>query len=410
MNVYLLIVLAALVGRYLLDLVADGLNLRHVDETLPPEFEGWYDAGKYRTSQRYLFDHTRFAVVHDSVVTAVSLVMVLAGGFNLADRLARAPGWPMIPTGLLFAGILGLGLKFINLPFSVYETFGIEERYGFNKTTPRTFVLDVLKSLLLAAVIGGPLLALVLWFFSAAGAAAWLYCWIAVVVVQVFLVFIAPVVLMPLFNTFTPLEPGPLRTAIEDYAHRQNFHIRGVYSMDGSRRSSRSNAFFTGVGRSRRIVLFDTLIERHTISELVAIVAHEMGHYRQHHIRRAIIRGAVVTGITFFLLSRFIGNRALFDAFGMQHVSLYAGLVFFGFLYAPIALLLSIAEHAVSRRHEYAADRFAADTTGDTDALITALKKLSTDNLANLTPHPFKVFLAYSHPPVLQRIRALRRR
>jgi len=300
--------------------------------------------------------------------------------------------------------------QLLAVPFSWYDTFVIEERYGFNKTTPRTFVLDLIKGLALSAAIGAPVFALILWFFGVMGPLAWLLCWGAVVMVQMFLIFVAPYVIMPLFNKFTPLEDGELRQAIENYAHEQKFKIKGIYQMDGSRRSAKSNAYFTGFGRSRRIVLYDTLIKKHTVAELLAVVAHEMGHYKKRHIIRAMLRSVATTGVTFYLLSLFINNRGLFDAFGMEHVSVYASLVFFGFLYTPIGMVISSIEHAISRRHEFEADAYASDTTGETEAMITALKKLSVDNLSNLTPHPLKIFLDYSHPPVLQRIAALRER
>ena len=408
MNTYLILVLGILLLGYLLNVVSGWLNLRHLREELPSEFEGFYDAGRYATSQRYLRDNTRFGLLRSSIGTALLLVLIPAGGFNLADRIARAAGQGEIVTGLLFGGILLLAGQLLSVPFSWYDTFVIEERYGFNKTTPRTFLLDLGKSLALSIIIGAPVFALILWFFGAMGNVAWVLCWVAVVVIQVFLIFIAPYVIMPLFNKFTPLEEVDLRQAIEGYARKQEFRMKGVYQMDGSRRSAKSNAFFTGFGRSRRIVLFDTLIGQHSVPELVAIVAHEMGHYKKRHIIHAMARAVVTTGVTFFLLSLFINNRGLFDAFRMEHVSVYASLVFFGFLYTPIGVVISAAEHAISRRQEFEADAYAAETTDDAEAMIVALKKLSVDNLSNLTPHPLKVFLDYSHPPVLRRIEALR--
>jgi STE24 endopeptidase len=400
MNVYLIIILAIL--------VADWLNVRNLKEELPSEFGGWYDAEKYKTSQRYLRETTRFGISVDTFHTALYLVLILAGVFNLVDVFARRFGFGPIPTGLIFAATIGIASSLINLPFSIYSTFVIEEKYGFNKTTPRTFVMDIVKSLFLGVVIGAPIFAAILWFFEKTGALAWVYCWIAVTVFQVLLMFIAPYVIMPLFNKFIPLEDGELKTAVEGYVKSQNFKMKGLFKMDGSKRSAKSNAFFTGFGRSRRIVLFDTLIAKHTVPELVSIVAHEMGHYKKKHIPSAIARAIATTGLTFFLMSLFIGNRGLFDAFKMGHVSIYAGLFFFGFLYTPIAAVLGIVENAISRKHEYEADRYAVETAGNSDAMITGLKKLTVDNLFNLTPHPFKVLLSYSHPPILARIRAIK--
>ncbi len=408
MNIGLIIIISILVARLVIDLIADLLNLSRISETLPEAFRGWYDETKYQTSQRYLKETTRFGILTDGVELAVTLIVIIAGGFNLLDRVVRAAGQGSIVTGLLFVGALMVFSQLLSLPFSIYSTFVIEERYGFNRTTVRTFVLDLLKGILLTIVLAVPLLALVLWFFEVAGALAWLWCWVAMAAIQIVLLFLAPYVIMPLFNKFTPLETGELRDVVERYATEQSFKMRGVYTMDGSRRSAKSNAFFTGFGKSRRIVLFDTLIKAHPVSELLAIIAHEMGHYKRHHIPKAIVRGIATMGLTFFLLSCCIKNSMLFAAFGMEHLSIYASLVFFGFLYTPISLALGIVGNVISRRHEYEADAFAIETAGDADAMVDSLKRLTVENLGNLSPHPFKVVLSYSHPPVLERIRAIR--
>lgn len=409
MNPYLLIIIAALLLRYALDLLADVLNVHNAGGDLPAEFEGVYDPAKYARSQDYLRTNTRFGLIAASCGIVASLLVILLGAFDLADRVARTPGWPPIPTGLLFVGIVALAGHLFGLPFSIYRTFVIEERFGFNRTTPRTFALDELKGVALAVIIGAPVFAAIVWFFRTLGPSAWLACWAGVSVVQLVLIFIGPTLIMPLFNKFEPLEEGDLRSAIEGYAEAQRFRMRGVFRMDGSKRSSKSNAFFTGFGNSRRIVLFDTLIANHSVDELVGVVAHEMGHYKRHHIPKAILRAIVASGLMFFVLSLFIENEALFRAFRMERTSVYASLILFGFLYAPIAMAIGITGNAISRRQEYEADRFAAETTGTPGALIRALKKLSVDNLSNLTPHPFMVWLHYGHPPVLARIKALRR-
>jgi len=411
MNFYLVFIVGILVAHYLLDLLADVLNVRNCSEQVPEEFRDVYDAGKYARSQQYLKDHTRMDTVVNSAHTLIILAFILLGGFRLVELAARKAGWGMIGTGLLFGGILMILLQLLHLPSSIYSTFVLEEKYDFNKTTPKTFVLDIVKSLALTVIIGAPVFALILWFFDAAGEWAWLWCWLAVMLIQALLMFIAPVVIMPLFNKFEPLEDGELKTAIENYARGQNFKMKGVFKMDGSKRSAKTNAFFTGFGKSRRIVLYDTLIAKHSVDELVAIVAHEMGHYKKKHILSAMFRMFLQTAFAFWLLSLFIGNEQLFLAFKMPlPPTVYGSLIFFGFLYTPIGILISIIENAISRKHEYAADRYAAETTGKADAMISGLKKLSADNLSNLTPHPFMVWLSYSHPPVLDRIRALKHR
>ena len=271
-----------------------------------------------------------------------------------------------------------------------------------------TYVLDGLKAILLSVVLGGPLLACILWFFETSGSYAWLYCWTAAVAFILVVQFLAPVLIMPLFNKFIPLAEGELKEAITRYAAKQHFAIQGIYTMDGSKRSTRVNAFFTGFGRFRRIVFFDTLMDKLATNEIVAVLAHEMGHYKLKHILTMMVLSILQMGIMFFILSLFLGNPGLFDAFGMEHVSVYASLVFFGFLYAPLSTLIGIGFNGFSRRNEYQADRFAAISGGEGEALISGLKKLSVSNLTNLTPHPLNVMLNYSHPPVLARILALR--
>ncbi|MDB4444548.1 M48 family metallopeptidase [bacterium] len=409
MNYYLIFILAILVLTYVLDFIIDILNVRHVKTDLPAAFEGYYDAEKYKKSQEYLKENTRFGMITDTILTPITIALILVGGFNVVDQFARRFDMGPIPTGLVFAGVLLFAYHIISIPFSIYGTFVIEERYGFNKTRPKTFILDILKTWLIVAIIGSIVLSAVLWFFGKTGVWAWAYCWIAITLFQLFLMFIAPVTIMPLFNKFTPLGEGGLKNAIENYAGSQNFKMRGVFTMDGSKRSTKSNAFFTGFGRYRRIVLFDTLIEKHTVEELVSILAHEMGHYKKKHILKSMLISILTTGLMFYILSLFINNRQLFAAFKMEETSIYASLFFFGFLYTPIEMILSIFGNMLSRRHEYDADDYAVKTYGKPESMIEALKKLSVENLSNLTPHPIKVLLSYSHPPVLERIRAIRR-
>lgn len=406
-NVYFVVIIAILIGNYLLDMIVNLLNVRHANVHLPREFVGCYDAEKYRKSQEYLKENTRFSIITDTLTTPAVIAFILCGGFNTVDQCARSLHLGPIPTGLIFAGLLMLAFQVFHLPFSVYRTFVIEERFGFNKTTPRTFVLDILKGWGLVVVIGGILLILVLWFFEKTGSWAWLYCWLAVTLVQLFLMFIGPKVILPMFNKYAPLENGALKEAIEDYTRSLNFKMKGVFTMDGSKRSTKSNAFFTGFGRFRRIVLFDTLIQKHPTGELVSIVAHEMGHYKKRHVVKAMVLSCITSGVMFFILSLFINNKGLFAAFGMQETSIYASLFFFGFLYSPMETILSIFGNMLSRKNEYEADAYAVNTYGRPQAMIGALKRLSVENLSTLTPHPLKVFLTYSHPPVLDRIRAI---
>ena len=415
MNPYLVIIVGLILFRYLLNLVSERLNLKHVTHEVPEEFKGWYEDEAYAKSQRYLHDTTRFDLLETTILTPIGLAFLLLGGFRWADELARAAGGGLIVTGLLFTGLLILLSELARVPFNLYSTFVLEERYGFNKTTPKTFVADFVKSLLLTALLGGLALTLVLWFFSAAGRWAWVYSWVAVTALQLALAYVAPVWILPLFNKLTPLEDGELKEAIERYAHDQGFALQGIFTMDGSKRSTKSNAFFTGFGRWRRIVLYDTLVEKHTVKELVSVLAHEIGHWKLRHIHKHLGASVLVMGAMFFALSVFISRPGLYAAFKVNmvavdgHAPIYAGLVFFLFLFSPLSMLISPLMSAMSRRHEYQADAFAVTTCGSRGAMIDALKKLSVDNLVNLTPHPFKVALEYSHPPILERIRAIRK-
>jgi STE24 endopeptidase len=407
MNGIALIILGALAGNFTLNLLADVLNLKNLNSKLPQSFRGVYEADRYRKSQQYLKVHTQFGWIVSAFNLLVLLVFWFAKGFPLLDQWVRELELGSIFTGLIYIGILLLLKGLLSLPFSIYHTFVIEDRFGFNKTTPVTYMLDLLKGVLLAILLGTPLLAAILAFFEYAGPHAWWYCWIGVTLYMLMVQFIAPAWIMPLFNKFTPLEEGELKSAILAYASNIKFPLENVYQMDGSRRSTKSNAFFTGFGKHKRIVLFDTLIKQHTVKELVAILAHEMGHYKKKHIRQALIWGILQTGLLLFLLGQFISYQGLFDAFYMSQQSVYAGMLFFAMLYAPIDFFAGILMQMRSRKNEIAADQFAAETTEDPASMVTALKKLSVHNLSNLTPHPFYVFLNYSHPPVLQRIHLL---
>ena len=407
MNSIAIIILAAIIFDFALNGLADYLNLTMLRNDLPDAFRGVYDPDRYRKSQQYLKATTRFGWISGTFSVGVMLLFWFGNGFPLLDEWVRSFKYGPVLTGLTYMGILILVKSLLSLPFSIYSTFVIEDRFGFNQTTGATFVLDLAKGILLAVLIGTPLLAGILLFFEYTGANAWWYCWIAVTLFMLGVQFIAPTWIMPLFNKFSPLEDGELKTSILSYAASIKFPIENVYVMDGSRRSSKSNAFFTGFGKHRRIVLFDTLIKQHTTGELLAVLSHEMGHYKKKHILQSLSLGILQMGIMLYLLSLFISYPGLFDAFYMPHKSVYAGLIFFGMLYSPLGFFIGIFMQMLSRKNEFAADRFSVETTRDRDSMANALKKLSINNLSNLLPHPLYVFLNYSHPPVLQRIQAI---
>ena len=407
MNTYAIIILAALAIEFSLKLTGNLLNLKSLKLELPSILQGIYKPEDYQKSQEYIRVTTRFSLVESGFTLLLLLVFWFAGGFNWFDQIVI--NWNLIPlvSGLFYIGILLCVYSLLQLPFSIYDTFVIEQRFGFNKTTPRTFFLDQVKGFVLTVLLGGLLLAGILALFQYVGLNAWLCCWAVVVIFSLVIQYASPMWIMPLFNKYKPMESGELRDAILTYTRSVNFPIKNVFVMDGSRRSSKSNAFFTGFGRNKRIALFDTLVAQHTVLEIVAVLAHEVGHYKKKHILQGTIIGIIHTGLLFFILSLFLGNAALYQAFYMKNEPIYAGLLFFGLLYTPIELVLSIAMQIVSRKHEYEADRFAAETIDEPLNLIDALKKLSVTNLSNLTPHPFYVFLNYSHPPLLQRIQAI---
>ncbi len=407
MNIIAIIILAVIFAEFILNFISDLLNLKVLQSDLPEAFRGWYDADRYRKSQEYLKVNTRFGWGVSTFDLVIFLSFWFLKGFPLVDRWVQAYHQGPVITGIIFIGALALLKAVISLPFSIYSTFVIEERFGFNKTTWSTFVKDLIKGLFLAVILGGPLIAGILAFFEYAGTGAWLYCWIAVTLYMLAVQYIAPTWIMPLFNKFILLEEGELKQAIISYARSIDFPLENVFVMDGSKRSGKSNAFFTGFGKHRRIVLFDTLIKQHKISELVAVLAHEMGHYKKKHIQKTLIIGIVQMGVMFFLLSMFISYQGLFDAFYMDKKSIYAGLIFFGLLYSPVELFTGILMQMFSRKNEYEADKFSVETTKDQRSMVNALKKLSVNNLSNLLPHPMYVFLNYSHPPVLKRIKAI---
>ena len=409
MNTFGFVVLVAILGEYVLSLTSTFLNLRSQGPTVPKEFETTYEPQEYQRSQDYTRTQTQFGVIASTIQLAIFLLWWFGGGFDWLDQIIRGFGYNSIINGLLYIGSLWLATTLLALPFNIYSTFVIEQQYGFNRTTPATFFADQLKGLVLTIFLGSILVSVILAFFEWSGSAAWLWCWLATSCFLLVVQFVAPTWIMPIFNTFTPLRSGELHEAILNCSRKADFPLKEIFVVDGSRRSSKANAFFTGFGKNKRIGLFDTLVEKYSVGELVAVVAHEIGHYKKRHILKGMILSLLYSGVMFFLLALVLQQQSLFDAFYMSNSSLYAGFVFFGLLFTPIELVLSLYMNRSSRKNEFEADAFAAETTGREEDLISALKKLSADSLSNLTPHPLHVFLNYSHPPVLRRIEALRR-
>lgn len=406
------IIVVLLLLLWNLDFVASLLNLKALSPDLPVEFQGVYEPDKYAKSQAYTAEGTRFDILQSIVSLGTLLAFWFAGGFQWLDVFVR--GFELSPTltGLCYIGILGIVSMFLSLPWSYYETFVIEEKFGFNKMTQQTFVVDAIKSLLVSLVIGAALMAGLFWIFENVPQ-AWIWAWAFYTVFTLILTYLAPTYLLPIFNKFEPMEDGFLKDSIFEMAKKCDFPLTDLYVMDGSKRSTKANAFFTGFGKRKKIALFDTLIEEQDTEEIVAVLAHEIGHFKCKHIIKRMSIGVVKSAAIFFLLGLITSKdsavaRLIFDAFQVENISIYIGIVLFGILFKPVSRILGVFSAASSRKDEFEADAYAKHVQGTEIHLISALKKLSVQNLANLTPHPLRVFLDHSHPPMLQRIDALR--
>ena len=404
---YFYIIIGMILFEYILSLLVDILNVKSLNPNLPDEFKDVYDQDKYEKSQNYTKSNTKFSFLTSSFSLLISLYFIFGGLYNSIDLYVRSHGFSEIVTGLLFFALLFVINDLLNIPFSLYKTFVIEEKYGFNKTTLKTFCSDKFKGYLLMIGIGAPVLSTIIYFFSNYSQYGWFYVWLFIIAFSIILQPVFTIFIAPMFNKFTPLQEGPLLNKIKDYLNKVNFPVQKLEVVDGSKRSSHSNAYFSGIGKYKRIALFDTLIDQMDENEILAIIAHEVGHYKLKHIYSGIILSSIQSGIMLFILSLFINNEQLFSVFYMDNLSVYASLVFFTMLYSPISMIVGVFFSIISRKNEFSADAYSAETAKLPESLITGLKKLSKENLSNLTPHWLNVFLNYSHPPVLDRINAL---
>lgn len=409
MNPFAVVILPALLSVFVLTVAADRLNLAAAQGEPPPELKGIYDEDRYRASRDYLRVRTHFGWWREGTALCVLLLFWAGGGFAGMDRWVRSMDAGPIASGLVYIGLLGTLRAALSLPFTVYATFVIERRFGFNRTSPATFAADLAKSALLSIALGLPVLAGVLALFEHTGRWAWVWAWAGVTAVTLTVQYVAPRWILPLFNTYTPLPEGPLQSAIMNMAASAGFPLRQVFVIDGSRRSTKSNAFFTGFGANRRVALFDTLVAAHPIAEIVAVLAHEIGHYRCRHILQGTALSILHTGVVFFLFSLAMNRPDFYQAFGVRDPSTYTALVFFAVAYGPVDMLLGALAAALSRRNEHQADRFAVRATGKGGPLADALRTLASHNLSNLTPHRLYVWLHYSHPPLKERLAAIER-
>lgn len=391
---------------FLIDRCVGYLNTKRWSSLLPDEVKGIYDEEKYARQQAYQKDNYRFGLVSSGVNFGLVAIMLVFMGFAFVSNITEAVTGNAILWALAFFGLLMVAAEIINLPFSLYGTFVIEEKYGFNKTTKTTFLTDKLKGWLLTALIGGGLLALVMWIYQSTGRFFWIIAWAVLALFSIFMAMFYSHIIVPLFNRQTPLEEGELRSAISSFAEKAGFKLDNIYVIDGSRRSSKANAYFTGLGSKKRIVLYDTLIATMTTEEIVAVLAHEIGHYRHKHVLQGLMLGLLQTALLLFLFSVFVESDAVGMALGVTEPNFHIGMIAFSILYSPVSMVTGLAMNWLSRRNEYQADRYAA-VNYHPAPLISALKKLSVNNLSNLTPHPVYVFFNYSHPPLLKRIEQL---
>ena len=400
------ILVVIIVADFIMESWLDFLNLKNLSVKLPKELKNLYDAEKYVKSQNYERVNNRFGMLTGVFNLTLILIMFFYDGFAYVDSLAASINAHPLLQPLIFFGILGIAFDLLNTPFEIYDTFVIEQRFGFNKTTPRLFIADKLKGWALSVVIGGGLLAAIVWFYLQTTVYFWLWAWALVSVFTLFMTFFYSSLIVPLFNKQKPLEDGELKQQITSHAKEAGFKLDSIFTIDGSKRSTKANAYFSGFGRKKRIVLFDTLIDELSTNEIVAVLMHEIGHYRKKHIVSSMILSFFQTGVMLYLLSLLVSQPVFSQALGVENASFHIGLITFGILYSPVSMVIGLIMNAVSRKNEFQADNFAADFGMDA-YLVKALKKLSINNLSNLTPHPIYVFFYYSHPTLLQRIRNL---
>lgn len=403
----LIIILAITIISYVFDQILDYINLRSQKTDIPPEVESFYEREKYLKSLAYNRDRTKFSFITSAFGFVLSVAMLISGGFGWIDSILRPLIQNEILLALTFFGVLMLASDLLTLPFQLYSTFVIEERYGFNRTTIKTFITDKLKGYLLGALVGGSLLALLIYMIQAIGPTFWIWFSIIAAVFVLFINMFYTTVILPLFNKLTPLDNGELKNSIEAFSHKVSFPLDNIFIIDGSKRSKKANAFFSGIGKKKKIVLYDTLISNHTTDELVAVLAHEVGHFKKKHIIWGYVLSVVQIVFTLFILSLMVFNENLSLALGGTQLAIHLNLLAFGILFSPISGVTGLLMNIYSRNNEFEADAYARETF-DADALTNALKKLSVDNLSNLYPHPLYVFFHYSHPPLLKRLEALK--
>ena len=397
------ILISIIILKFIFDTLIDAQNAKHYNDPIPNELEDVYNKDEYLKSQQYKKVNYKFSLLTSTFSICITLLFFMFDGFAFVDEIARNISSNNILITLIFFGIILFGSDILSLPFSYYETFVIEEKFDFNKTTKKIFVLDKLKGWLMTVILGGGILALITWFYQLTTSNFWLYAWGLVSFFTIFMNLFYSKLIVPLFNKQTPLEDGNLKTAIENFAEKVGFKLDNIFVIDGSKRSTKANAYFSGFGAQKRVTLFDTLINDLETDEIVAVLAHEVGHYKKKHIIYNLLLSLLLTGFTLYILSLLVGNLALSQALGVETASFHIGLIAFGILYSPISEVTSILMNVLSRKFEYQADDYAKNNFA-AQPLITSLKKLSKNSLSNLTPTNLYVNIHYSHPTLLQRI------
>ena len=397
------ILIAILLINFIVDKILDALNSKHFDDVIPKELEDVYEKEAYEKSQDYKKTNAKFSNVTSLFSLALTLAFFFFDGFKFVDEIARSYSSNNIVIALIFFGIIMIGSDILTTPFSYYKTFVIEEKFEFTNPTQKTSVVDEIKGVLMTIIVGGAILALIVWFYEFSGSKFWMYAWILVAVFSLFINLFYAKLIVPLFNKQTPLEEGELKTAIENYAEKIGFTINNIFVIDGSKRSTKANAYFSGFGSQKRITLYDTLINDLEIDEIVAVLAHEVGHYKRKHIIFNLISSVLLTGFTLWLLSLFVSLPIFSEALNITTHSFHVSLIVFGILYSPISEITSLFMNYISRVFEYQADNYAKETFA-AKPLISSLKKLSKNSLSNLTPHPAYVFAHSSHRTLLQRV------
>ncbi len=406
-NTIFYFILFFVIVEYLVQQSLSMLNRRAASPSLPLELVGLYDKEKYAEQQRYFAENNRFGSIMNTATILAILILLFTGLLGWLDEWTREiTSDSLLWSTLLFFGILFLANELFSLPFEVYDTFVIEGRFGFNKTTPKTFIADQLKSLFVSLILGGVLLTIIVLLYGWLGHGFWVVACGVVVVFMLLLNMFYSQWIVPLFNKQTPLGEGVLRTEIENFAKRFGFCLDNIFVIDGSRRSTKANAYFSGLGSRKRVVLYDTLIDELTTEEIVAVLAHEIGHYKHRHTLQMLIVSVLNVILMFYLFSWTLDNIQFAEALGGNRSSFALSLVSFSLLYTPIGLVTGVLINVLSRKNEYQADNFAGQF-GLSEALVSGLKKITVKALSNLTPHPLYVKVYYSHPTLLQRIAKL---